>query len=77
MLLNSKPKTRIAKPPKLPRLRPTALHPPVQARLDLHLVAFTMLLGEIETLFRQRDIDDALAALILVENDLLVVGSPL
>ena len=34
-----------------------------------------MLFRQIVTLLRQRDIDDALAALVLVENNLLIVRS--
>ena len=51
------------------------MNPPILSRLDAHLVALAMLLGKLVALFCQRDIDDALPALILVENDLLVVGT--
>src|SRR5512145_436277 len=60
----------------LPCLRPSSLHPPIEARLDAHLITFPMLFCQVIAFFRQRDIDDALPPLVLVKNDLLVVGSP-
>jgi hypothetical protein len=55
----------------------SSLHPPIFTRFDAKLIALAVLLGKIVTLLCQSDVDDALSTLILVENDLLVVGAAL
>ena len=74
--------TQSGQPPPLvraPSLRPvifsTSLNPPILARLYRQFVAFTVFSGEIVEPFGQRDIDNSLAALVFVQDDLFVVRS--
>src|SRR5918999_3553637 len=60
-----------------PGLRSSSLHPPVLTRFDAKLISFAVLPRKIVALFRQSDIDDALSTLVLVQDDLLVVGAAL
>src|SRR6516164_2730977 len=69
--------THITYMKSLPRLRAPSLDPPILPGRDAHLVAFALLFRQLVAFLGKRDVDNALAALIFVENDLVIIRSTL
>src|SRR3990172_2969948 len=59
----------------LPNRRSPSLNPPVLARADVQLIPLAVMAGKLVALLRQGNIDDPLTPLVLVKNDLPVIGS--
>jgi len=59
----------------LPDRRSPSLHPPVLARVSVQLISCAVLAGKLIASLGQGNIDDPLAPLVLVKNDLAVIGS--